>query len=783
MNCFHCGEDCNGVEIALEEKKFCCTGCKTVYQLLSENNLDNYYQLNAQPGLRMTDTNQSSYFDFLELPEFQNKYIQFQNDDLVKITFYIPQIHCNSCIWLLESLPVLEPRILQSEVNFSSKQVHFSIQKQFSIRDLAILLNNLGYRPDFNQKKEEKPKLAKSLVIKIGVAGFCFGNIMLFAFPEYLGLEEDFDNFKDLFLWLSFFLSIPVTFYSGWDYLKNAYVGIKNKVLNMDFPIALGLLTLFIRSTFELYYYTGQAYFDSLAGLIFFLLIGKWFQDRTFFNLTFDRDYKSFFPIAVQKIKGDKSVIIKIEELEVGDILEIRSNELIPADAIILEGKAQLDYSFVTGESKIEEKGKAEKIFAGGKLKGAPIKIQLIRKTDSSYLTGLWNSNNYSSAVKESTLVKISNQISKYFTAFIILLSLATAVYWLVIDSALLWTSVTAVLIVACPCALALSVPFTYGNALRLLSKKGIFFRKLDVIDELTTITDIVLDKTGTLTYDNKIEVKCNQHITKEEIEAISSGTSNSLHPLSQAISKALIGVKHSDVEAFEEFAGKGISFVYKHQKYKIGSQHFTETLEVEKSKNAKVFVTKNGVSLCNFDVVQKYRENVEQVIASLSKKHTLHLLTGDNDAEKDFVETTLNIKHTRFNQSPRDKLNYIQELQEKGKKVLMIGDGINDSGALLASDVAFAVSNQSYAFTPASDAILDAVSFGKLPKFIAFAAYCKKVVVASFLISFLYNAIGLTIAVQGIFAPVLAAILMPLSSISVVLFTTVFIRAYQAKL
>lgn len=782
MNCFHCGEDCDGLEITLEEKNFCCTGCKTVYQLLSDNNLDNYYQLNAQPGIKMSEEAQNSYFDFLELQEYQNRYIQFQNDELIKVTFYIPQIHCNSCIWLLESLPKLKEEILQAEVNFSSKEVQFTIDANFTLKELVILLNNLGYRPDFDQKKEAKPKMSKSLIVKIGVAGFCFGNIMLFAFPEYLGLAEDFENFKDLFLWLSFFLSIPVTFYSGFDYIKNAYVGVKNKVLNMDFPIALGLLTLFIRSSFELVHYTGQAYFDSLAGLIFFLLIGKWFQDRTFFNLTFDRDYKSFFPIAVQKIVGTTTEVTKIEDLDVDDVLEIRNNELIPADAIVLEGQAQLDYSFVTGESKLERKTRNQKVFAGGKLKGSPTKIQLIRRTDSSYLTGLWNSSNYSNKIKESTLVKISNQISKYFTAFIILLSLATALYWLFVDKTLMWTSVTAVLIVACPCALALSVPFTYGNALRLLSKKGVFFRKLDVIDELTQITDIVFDKTGTLTHDNKIEVKCNVVLNKQDHTAIYLGTKNSIHPLSQAITRALTLDFSDEVIHFKEYAGKGISFAYESTSYKVGSAEFTGSDNNSENSNAKVYVTKNNQFLCNFDVVQQYREGIEGVVKELSKKHKLHLLSGDNNAEFNYITNTLNIKEAYFNQAPEDKLNYIQNLQKQGKKVLMVGDGINDSGALLASDVAFAVSNQSYAFTPASDAILDAKAFDKLPKFIAFSNYCKKIVVISFIISFLYNAIGLTIAVQGIFAPVLAAILMPLSSISVVLFTTVFIRLYQTR-
>ncbi|RFC53370.1 heavy metal translocating P-type ATPase [Brumimicrobium aurantiacum] len=769
MNCYHCGDPCD-VPITANDKNFCCTGCKTVYEILHENELDNFYNIAAQPGIKV-DVNHQSYYDFLELDEVKKKYLFFENEDIKKIVFYIPQIHCNSCIWLLENSPKLYEGVQNAEVNFTDKTVQFTLGQSVNVVDFALFLQKLGYAPDFSEHKEVKSK-NKDLIIKIGVAGFCFGNIMLMAFPEYLGMKDT-DSFRPLFLKISFFLSLPVVFYSGWDYFRNSYIGLKNKVVNMDLPIVLGLLTLFFRSSYELYVYTGQAYFDSLAGLIFFLLIGKWYQDKTYNHLNFKRDTLSFFPIAVLKKEGMQFIPHKISTLSTGDIIKIRHKELIPCDALILSGVPAIDYSFVTGESATEYPEQGSKVFAGGKQVGEEILLQVVKNTDESYLTALWNSTAKNKKQKENRLTALSNNLSKYFTLFILLLSVATAIYWFFVDPRLIWKSVSAVLIVACPCALALSLPFTYGNAQRLLAKSNFFVRKMDLIDGVEEITDIVFDKTGTLSNSNKTALTLCGNLSSSEVNFIYTAVSNSLHPLSINIKDYLEKNDSPSIVTLHNFSdqvGLGLSFEIGKDRYKVGSKKFTQQQD---KVDEGVFIAKNDEYLAHFNVQHAYRTHLEESIDELKNEYEIHVLTGDNDKDKKLLLEQYGIQNSHFNQSPSDKLHYIQKLQSEGKKVMMIGDGINDSVALSESDFGIAIANKSHSFTPASDAILEAKSFHHLSNYLKFSKWSKSIVVTSFILSFLYNAIGLFIAVQGIFAPVFAAILMPLSSISVVLFTT----------
>ena len=788
MNCYHCGDPCEEERITLDNYTFCCNGCKSVFEILHQNGLDKFYEIgDKSPGVKKRSDDQTVYFDFLELPEYQDKYVLFEDDNLKKVQLYLPQIHCNSCIWLLENISKLNANVLNSEVDFSGKTVQITIQKSYDLKSLALFLEKLGYPPDFSPNQNRSKKKNKEIIYKIGVAGFCFGNIMLFSFPEYLGLGNDAHEFRKLFLYLSFFLSIPVLFYAGFDYLKFAYLGLKNRVFNMELPIAIGLIALFLRSAYELIDFNSQAYFDSLAGLVFFLLIGKWYQEKTFSTLRFDTDKQSYFPMAVQVLKEGQVVIQKTETLKVGMHLLIRNGELIPTDAIPTKKAALVDYSFVTGESDPVEVKKGEVIFAGGRLIGEPREIQVVKPMNEGYLTGLWNSKTARSTEGENQLTAISNKISRYFTLFILLLSVVTGVFWYFSDITLLWKSVVTVLIVACPCALALSIPFTYGNALRAFGKMGLFFRKSEIIDQLTGVTTIVFDKTGTLTTGKKsnvIEVDTG-NLSEEDRVAIFNGCSNSVHPLSLAIIDHLSHQDRVEIRDFEEIEGKGIQFLVGENAYKIGSKKFTHITDVFKAKEntSFVFVTKNNVFIGYFVIEHTFRPHLNELITDLSKNYSIHLLSGDHSGSSAFIQHNFGIDQLKFNQTPEEKAKFIESLQAKGEKVLMLGDGINDSQALEESYFGIAVSNSSQGFKPSCDAILDGPSLVRLNSFLKFARFCKQIVVASFIISLIYNVVGLTIAVQGIFAPVLAAILMPLSSVSVVLFATLSIHIYSRKL
>ena len=281
--CFHCGDECKDNSIRIDDKFFCCNGCKTVYEILDQNKLCNYYDISSNPGVSPKQFT-TSKFDYLDDESTIKSIIDFSEGNLTKITFDIPQMHCSSCIWLLENLYKLDNGVNNSQVDFLKKKLTVSFNNEkMSLKRLVQLLFSIGYEPQIlldNEQLDVQNSRQKKLYYKTGIAGFCFLNIMLFSFPEYLGIDISDSLLKNFFVYLNLFLSLPVVLYSAWEYFGSALKGLRKKIINIDFPISLGILVLFIRSSYEVITATGAGYFDSLTGLVFFLLIGKLFQEK-----------------------------------------------------------------------------------------------------------------------------------------------------------------------------------------------------------------------------------------------------------------------------------------------------------------------------------------------------------------------------------------------------------------------------------------------------------------------------------------------------------------------
>ena len=780
--CYHCGDPCRDDHVRLNDKIFCCNGCKTVYELLEDNNLCNYYNIDKTPGISKRNSVIRNY-DFLDDHDLKEKLIDFSDGKRTKVTFNIPQMHCSSCIWILENLYRLDEGIIHSEVNFLQKKIFISYSEEHtSLKKVVELLDNLGYEPALNLENETSPnnKTDKSLYYKVGIAGFAFGNIMLLSFPQYLSISvSDQDELKQIFAYISIVLVMPVFFYCASDYFISAYKGLRNKIVNIDVPISLGIAVLFIRSIIEIAFKIGPGYLDSLSGLVFFLLLGKLFQNKTYEALNFERNYKSYFPIAVTIRKNDKETTVPASKISVNDRLIIRNNELIPADSVLIKGHANIDYGFVTGESLPVEKQNGEIIYAGGRQTGTTIEVEVIKEISQSYLTQLWNHSAFSK--KESSLVTtIANSVSKYFTFGVLAIALGATAYWFPVSHTIAFNVFTAVLIVACPCALALSTPFTMGNTLRIFGRNNFYLKNVSVIEKIAKIKNIVFDKTGTLTEPGKsvIEYK-GKDLSDYEKSLVRSAVRNSTHPLSTAIFNFLPGGFFNAADDYKENIGEGISATIEGQKVKLGSEKHVSPESVFEnnfgnSQETIVHLSINDIKKGEFIFRNFYRDGLKDIIDNLKQGHELSLLSGDNPGEEQNLEKFFDSgAKMLFRQSPFDKLNYIKELQKENKTVLMIGDGLNDAGALKQSDVGISISENVNNFSPASDGLLDASSFGKLDEFMKFSKTSVKIIIASFVLSFLYNTAGLTFAVEGKLSPLIAAILMPLSSISVVVFTT----------
>lgn len=778
--CYHCGENCDG-QIHIEEKAFCCDGCKLVYEILNENDLCKYYDITKTPGIQAKGKFIKEKYAYLDDDQVRQKLISFTNDIQSRVTFYLPQIHCSSCIWLLENLHRINPHVISSQVNFPKKEVNiFYNEKDISLRKIVELLDFIGYEPQIRLSDLEAKKTARlnhKHIYKIGIAGFCFANIMMLSLPEYFsdGIIHE-QGLKSYFSYIILFLSLPVFFYSASEFFISAFKGFQARFLNIDAPIALAILITFLRSVYEIVSGAGAGYMDSMSGIVFFMLLGRYFQNRTYDTLSFERDYKSYFPVSVILMQNEKQTVIPVSNIKVGDRICIRNNELIPADAILFRGSASIDYSFVTGESAPIQKVLGEVIYAGGKQMGSTIELEVIKEVSQSYLTQLWNNDTFKK--NEDGSSSFIHTVSKYFTVVLFAFALGGFLFWAQNDLHRAMNALTSVLIVACPCALLLSSTFTNGNILRIFGRNKFYLKNSDAIEKLKNIDTIVFDKTGTITQNNESIVNYEgRKLLKYSSQLLRSLVMQSTHPLSKSIFEFLEYSDSLEVKNYHEYPGKGIKATIDDVVIKLGSSDFIfgKKNEPEKEKNSSlVFLNIGDIHYGHFTIKNKYRKGLKELVRSLEKEFTLSVLSGDNEAEKETLRTIFNNKtDLKFQQSPTDKLMYIQELQSEKHKVAMIGDGLNDAGALKQSDIGISVSDNLNNFSPACDAILDGTSFNDLKTFIEFAKASQKVIIASFILSLLYNVIGLWFAVNGTLSPVVAAILMPVSSISIVLFTT----------
>jgi Cu+-exporting ATPase len=743
-----------------------------------------YYSFDDAKGNKYES---SKEYEYLDNPTIVERLLEFRSAHQSKISFQIPSIHCTSCIWLLEHLPQLNEGIIQSSIQFLKKTVYITFnEEKTSLKEIVILMASLGYPPLIsldNLNKVDNPVHDRSIYYKLGIAGFAFGNIMLLNFPDYFGLDpKAFPDFARLFGYVSILLALPVLLYAASDYYKSAYVALRNKKIILELPLVIGLTSIFLRSIWDIWTQTSPGYLDSFTGLIFFLLIGKWYQMKTFDALTFNRNYQSYFPIAVLKRTQEQFTSIAVEQIQPNDFIYIRNGELIPCDSILLSDTAIIDYSFVTGESNEINKHKGDLIYAGGIVRGDAIDLHVEKNVATSYLVQLWNQEVFTKPQKNS-VDELSDVFSKVFTYSVFSIAACTFGYWLLhSNTTAALNNTISVLVVACPCALALSIPFCFGNSLRLLGKHGLFIKNAKVVEQLSQIDTLVFDKTGTITDSDLLQTTyVGEALSLEEKACVLALALQSSHPYSRSIVHAWsdIASKHLVVKEVEIIEGKGLQANINQLSIQLGSSLW---LTNETSLLNTTYVSINGKVKGYFTFTSSILKGFESIVQNLSNHFSLHVLSGDsNQDEKLLKEIFPHSTPITFNCSPQDKLNYILALKESGKQVAMIGDGLNDAGALKAADVGIAITKESSNFAPASDAMLQQHLLNYIHQYILYTKKSMWSIKITIALSVIANAVGLYYACQGFFTPLVAAILMPVASVSFVL-TVILLTNYYGK-
>lgn len=779
--CDHCGEPCSSGGFRLDDRVFCCLGCQTVFGLLRESGLADFYTIAPRPGKKVDARQGPERWAFLNEPAVSAKLLDFTDDKIARVTFQVPAIHCIACVWLLENLFRLHPGIGRSRVQFTRREVSITFSPQRArLSDLADLLTRIGYEPSITlaelDREAEAPR--SRLGLQVGVAGFAFGNIMLFSLPLYLGLDSATGpTFRALFGWLSLALALPVVTFSASDYWRSAWTSLHQRTLTLDVPIAAGLAALYGQSAWEILSGHGEGYLDSLAGLVFFLLCGRAFQRKTHERLVFDRDYKGFFPLGVLRHTDTGEETVSISRLAVGDRLRVRHGELVPADARLLSGEGLIDYSFVTGESEPVSRQPGDHLYAGGRQVGGAIELETVKPVSQSYLTSLWNDEAFRKG-RDDTFNTLTNNYSRRFTRLVLVVAITSMIAWAAAGHAARGLKAFAsVLIVACPCALALAAPFTLGTAQRLLARRGVCLRNGQVVESIAKVDAIALDKTGTLTAAQTTEIRFHgPELSLGELAAVAALCRHSAHPYSRRLAQLAPPTGSPSVSEFSETTGAGLSAIVGGVPVILGSPAWLVRngidVPVDAPAQASVLVAFRGRYRGAFALDNSLRPEVDQLLRQLGQRFELALISGDNERERSrFIGLFGDAARLHFNLSPKDKLGFIRSLQEKGRTVMMVGDGLNDAGALRQGDVGVAVVEGVGKFSPASDVILDSPMVPRLGDIADFCRRATQVVRISFGISSVYNAVGISIAAAGILSPLICAILMPLSSATVVLF------------
>ncbi len=778
LRCAHCGADCPPEPVWVDEQPFCCNGCSSVYALLKENKLCNYYSLNSRPGQRAEADGQ---FDWLDQPEIAQQVLDFASDELAVVRFDLPQIHCSSCIWLLEQLGRLDPGILHSEVLFLEKKVIIRYNpKAITLGQVVALLHRIGYGPKLNldslNSSRKKVRFDGDMIAKLGVAGFCAGNIMLLSFADYLDPGRVDPDFLKLFGWLSALLAMPVVFYSGIDILTSAWKSVAIRRLNIDVPLALGIVSMLVLSLWELFTNTGTGYWDSLTALIFILLIARWLQQRNYAFLSFERDYRAYFPLSTQRVDADGRIAtVPVSQLAIGDLIRVRNDEIIPTDGVLESDSASIDYSFLTGESQAVAVSRGQLIYAGGRNAGTALELLVHQTVDQSHLTQLWNHPAFSKPV-ENKFTGVLDRINRYFTPVALVLAVGSGLFWLVFDPGRALHAFMGVLIVACPCVLVLANPFTLGHIVRILGRWAFYLKGNQAVEQLAEADTIVFDKTGTLTQTQREAVKGHPYGVEwsaAEKSLLRTASSQSSHPLARAIDQYLAGSGLLSIDRFSELPGKGVEVQIGEHRVRLGSAALIAVPAELEAHEGQTHIEIDGVYRGYFESSQTLRPGVGQLLDVLSARYDLWLVSGDPHGRPEQWQRWFKAGQILMGQTPEQKLELVARLQREGRKVLMIGDGLNDAGALRQANAAISISDDASRFAPASDAILQGAAFGRLASFLQLARRHRRLIYTCFVFSGSYNVVGLYFATQGLLAPVIAALLMPLSSITVLSLAT----------
>ncbi|TLS70860.1 heavy metal translocating P-type ATPase [Aliarcobacter thereius] len=801
---------CNHCHLLFEENvmikdgdmNFCCGGCQTVFHILKEENLDSFYEKLGNKSIKAPLQVSNRDLEKFDSQNFLNNYTTKTKDGFTQIDLILEGIHCAACVWLNEKILYDTKGVVEADINFTTNKARVIFNKDLiNLSQIIKKIRSIGYNAyayDSTLANEQANKAKQDFFVKIMVAVVCTMNIMMLSVGKYTGFFTGMSNdVKDMIHFAEFILTTPVLFYSGFVFYKGAYYGIKNRIVNMDLLVSTGASLTYLYSLSVLFGAKGESYFDSVAMIITFVLIGKYLEviGKKSAIDTLDK-IKSTLPLEATVIKDGIKEIKALNEIEIGDIVEIKIGEKVPVDGKIVFGSSSFDESSLTGESIPVYKKTGDTLYSGTIILDSLVHYEVTKdfknSTFSSIVTLLEDSLN--SKPKIQTL---ANQLSRGFSLIILSIAFATFLVWYYFGLDLgfyfentnqferSFITAVSVVVIACPCALALATPMASLVGISELAKKSLLFKEAKYIETLANANLVVFDKTGTLTK-GELEVSHVDFFSKEQknIDILYSLLDSSIHPVSLAVKRYIednFEIKTQVLlEEIQNVEAKGLKAKYEDIEVLGGNQALIDDFNIDFNSETKttqyIFALGNKV-IANFELKDEIKDDAKELIDYLKSQNIdIMMLTGDNDFVAKNVANSLEIKNYKAHLSPKDKAEFIKLQKDSGKIVVMVGDGVNDSVALSFSDVAIAMGNGADVSMMVSDIVLLSSKLKSLKDAFIISKKTYKHIKQNLSFSLIYNALTIPIAMSGYIIPLFAALSMSLSSL-VVVFNSLRIR------
>ncbi len=801
VKCNHCHlEFTENVMIKEEDLNFCCKGCQGVYHLLKDDGLDSFYDKlgnkSIAPPLKL-DNDDITKFDSLN---FLDNYVSTTKEGFSQIDLIIEGIHCAACVWLNEKILHDTKGIVEANINFTTNKARIVWDNEkLKLSEIILKIRSIGYNAyayDSSIADLQASKAKRDYSIRMMVAVIASMNIMMLSVAKYTGFFTGISNeVKHMIHIGEFILSTPVLFYSGWIFYKGAYYGLKNRMLNMDFLVSFGATLTYIYSLFILFGAKGESYFDSVAMIITFVLVGKYLEviGKKSAVDTLDK-IKSSLPLEAVVVTKEGKKTLALNSISLGDIVEIKAGEKVPVDGKILIGEGSFDESSLTGESMPVYKKIDDLVYSGTINMDSLIQFEVTKSFKNSTFSSIVALLEDSLNSKPKIQTKAA-QISKGFSITILSLSLITFLVWyfMGIDLGFDYAGTShfeksfivaiSVIVIACPCALALATPMASLIGISELAKRGLLFKEAKFIETLAVANTVVFDKTGTLTKGELNVVKA--RIMDESIHKLNllySLLDASTHPVSTSIKKYLMtkyDLESKNLLSVKNIEAKGMSALYKNLDGKSfellgGNIELLKQNDIhykfDSNKTVYLFAI-NKIVIASFELEDEIKDNAKELISFLQNKNIdIIMLTGDNEQVASRIAKQLNINKYFSTQTPVSKAEYIKQLKKENKTVVMVGDGVNDSVALGNADVAVAMGNSAGVSLAVSDIVLLNSTLSSLQEAFVISNKTYKFIKQNLSLSIIYNAVTIPLAMAGYVIPLVAALSMSLSSLMVVL-------------